>query len=77
LWLLEAFLWRRRSQDRTFLQLYITNLLTTAFDKLKDKEEVKPGLDLWKWTGNYDPIRGFPLEPADQEVVYDPLFLML
>jgi CRISPR-associated endonuclease/helicase Cas3 len=65
------------STDRAFLQPYIISLPTRAFDKLQNKEEVKPGLDLWKWTGNYDPIRGFPLEQADQELVYDPLFLML
>jgi CRISPR-associated endonuclease/helicase Cas3 len=65
------------SEDRVFLQPYIINLPTRVFNKLQEKEEVKAGLDLWKWTGNYDPIRGFPLEQADQEVVYDPLFLML
>jgi CRISPR-associated endonuclease/helicase Cas3 len=65
------------SEDRAFLQPYIINLPTKVFDKLQDKKEVKIGLDLWKWTGNYDPIRGFPLEQADQEVVHDPLFLML
>lgn len=65
------------STDRAFLQPYLISLPSRVFDKLQEKEEIKPGLDLWKWTGNYDPIRGFPLEQADQEVVYDPLFLML
>jgi CRISPR-associated endonuclease/helicase Cas3 len=65
------------SEDRAFLQPYIINLPTKVFNKLQDKKEVKPGLDLWKWTGNYDSIRGFPLEQADQEIVCDPLFLML
>jgi CRISPR-associated endonuclease/helicase Cas3 len=63
------------SDDRAFLQPYIVNLSNRVFQKLQDKEEVKPGSDLWQWTGNYDPIRGFPLEQADQEILYDPLFL--
>jgi CRISPR-associated endonuclease/helicase Cas3 len=63
------------SKDRAFLQPYMINLPTRVFNKLQDKKEVKPGLDLWKWTGNYDPIRGFPLEQADQDAVYD-LFLI-
>lgn len=65
------------SEDRAFLQPYMINLPTRIFDKLKYKEEVKPGLDLWKWTSNYDPIRGFPLEQLDQEVQHDPLFLIM
>jgi hypothetical protein len=65
------------SKDRAFLQPYIINLPTRFFDKLQDKEEVKPGLDLWKWAGNYDPIRGLPLEQTDQDVLHDPLFLIL
>lgn len=63
------------SEDRAFLQPYIISLPTRIFDKLQDKEEVRSGLDLWKWTGNYDPIRGFPLEQADQDALYD-LFLV-
>jgi CRISPR-associated endonuclease/helicase Cas3 len=65
------------SEDHAFLQPYIINLPTRLFNRLKYKEEVKPGLDLWKWTSNYDPIRGFPLEQLDQEVQHDPLFLMM
>jgi CRISPR-associated endonuclease/helicase Cas3 len=65
------------SEDRAFLQPYIINLPTRIFNKLKYKEEVKPGTDLWKWTSNYDPIRGFPLEQIDQDVQLDPLFLVM
>ena len=65
------------SDDRVFLQPYMISLPTRIFNKLQYKEEVKPGLDLWKWTSNYDPIRGFPLEQLDQDVQYDPLFLIM
>jgi CRISPR-associated endonuclease/helicase Cas3 len=65
------------SEDHSFLQPYTINLPTRLFNKLNYKEEVKPGTDLWKWTSNYDPIRGFPLEQLDQEVLIDPLFLMM
>jgi CRISPR-associated endonuclease/helicase Cas3 len=65
------------SEDRAFLQPYIINLPSRLFHKLKYKEEVNPGLDLWKWTSNYDPIRGFPLEQLDQTVQPDPLFLIM
>jgi hypothetical protein len=64
------------SDDRAFLQPYMISLPTRIFNKLKDKKEVKPGLELWQWTSNYDPIRGFPLEQSDQHVPYDPMFLM-
>lgn len=65
------------SEDRAFLQPYIVNLPSRLFTKLKYKEEVKSGIDLWKWTSNYDPIRGFPLEQLDQVVQPDPLFLIM
>jgi CRISPR-associated endonuclease/helicase Cas3 len=65
------------SEDHAFLQPYTISLPTRLFNRLEYKEEVKPGLDVWKWTSNYDPIRGFPLEQLDQEVQHDPLFLMM
>jgi CRISPR-associated endonuclease/helicase Cas3 len=65
------------SDDRAFLQPYMISLPTRVFNQLKYKEEVKAGLDLWKWTSNYDPIRGFPLEQLDQEVVLDQTFLVM
>jgi CRISPR-associated endonuclease/helicase Cas3 len=64
------------SEDRAFLQPYIINIPNRVFQKLEHKEEVKPGLNLWKWVGNYDPIRGFPLAEEDQEIVHDPGFLI-
>lgn len=64
------------SEDWAFLQPYTISLRTRLFNQLQYKELVKPGLDLWKWMGNYDPIRGFPLEPGEQSVQYDPMFLM-
>ncbi len=63
------------SEDRAFLQPYTISLPTRVFNKLQYKQEVKPGLDLWMWTSNYDPIRGFPLEDSDQSVILDPGFL--
>ena len=65
------------SEDRAFLQPYTISLPTRIFNKLEDKREVKPGLDLWMWTSNYDPIRGFPLENDDQAVIFDPTFLIM
>lgn len=64
------------SEDRAFLQPYVINLPTRLFNKLTDKREVKAGLDLWVWEGNYDPIRGFPLEQTAQEIQHDPMFLI-
>jgi CRISPR-associated endonuclease/helicase Cas3 len=64
------------SEDRAFLQPYTINLPTRIFNKLQHKQEVKPGLDLWMWTSNYDPIRGFPLEECDQAVIPEPGFLI-
>jgi CRISPR-associated endonuclease/helicase Cas3 len=65
------------SDDRAFLQAYIISLPKRIFDKLKAKQEVKAGLDLWKWTGDYDPIRGFPMEQSDDIPLYDPRFLSM
>jgi CRISPR-associated endonuclease/helicase Cas3 len=65
-----------QSDDRDFLQPYTIALPVKLFDKLTDKYPVKDGLDLWKWVGNYDPIRGFPLNEDDRDVVIDPGFLV-
>ncbi len=65
------------SDDRAFLQPYMISLPNRIFDKLKAKQEVKVGLDLWKWTGDYDPIRGFPMEQADDIPLHDPRFLSM
>lgn len=65
------------SDDRAFLQPYTISLPTRIFNKLKHKQEVKLGIDLWMWTSNYDPIRGFPLEENDQEVLLDQAFLVM
>ncbi len=64
------------SEDREFLQPYVINLPNRVFNKLTDRREVKAGLNLWVWEGNYDPIRGFPLEKTDQEIQPDPMFLI-
>jgi CRISPR-associated endonuclease/helicase Cas3 len=63
-------------EDWDFLQPYTISLPIRLFDKLTDKRQVKDGLDLWQWMGNYDSIRGFPLDEADRDVVIDPMFLM-
>lgn len=65
------------SDDRAFLQPYTISLPTRIFNKLKHKQEVKLGIDLWMWTSNYDPIRGFPLEDNDQEIIADRMFLIM
>jgi CRISPR-associated endonuclease/helicase Cas3 len=65
------------SGDRAFLQPYTISLPTRVFNKLQHKKEVKAGLDLWIWTSNYDPIRGFPLEQEDQVVILDQTFLVI
>jgi CRISPR-associated endonuclease/helicase Cas3 len=65
------------NSDWAFLQSYTISLPDYLFSKLEYKELVRPDLDLWKWTGNYDPIRGFPLAQADQSIVEDPMFLVM
>lgn len=65
------------SDDRAFLQPHMISLPTRVFNKIQHKQEVKAGLDLWMWTSNYDPIRGFPLEQEDQVAVLDQTFLVM
>jgi CRISPR-associated endonuclease/helicase Cas3 len=65
------------SSDRPRLQPYIVNLPQRVFNQAETRQEVVAGSNLWLWTGNYDPIYGIPLDVSQQDVVYDPTFLML
>ena len=61
------------ASDRAKLQPYMVNLPHYVFQKAETTAEVKPGLNLWAWTGEYNPIRGIPYESS---IVLDPGFLV-
>ncbi len=61
------------AEDRAFLQPYMVNIPKRLFEKSDSCREVKAGMDLWKWIGLYDSIRGIPLE-LDSSI--DPGFLI-
>jgi len=66
---------RRRglfSSDRRQLQPYIVNLRQREFEQAEEREEVAPGL--WVWRGGYDPIRGIAVGNAP--AAYEPTDLI-
>lgn len=66
---------RRRglfSSDRRQLQPYIVNLRQREFQEADERDEIAPGL--WVWRGNYDPVRGIAIGNAP--VAYDPTDLI-
>jgi CRISPR-associated endonuclease/helicase Cas3 len=65
------------ASDRLRLQPYIINLPKRVFDRTETRQELIPGSNLWLWTGSYDPIYGIPLYVRQQDITYDPTFLIL
>jgi CRISPR-associated endonuclease/helicase Cas3 len=61
------------AEDRAFLQPYMVNIPKRLFEKSDSCQEVRAGMDLWKWIGLYDSIRGIPLG-LDSSI--DPGFLI-
>jgi CRISPR-associated endonuclease/helicase Cas3 len=61
------------AEDRAFLQPYMVNIPKRLFEKSDSCREVKAGMDLWRWIGLYDSIRGIPLG-LDSSI--DPGFLI-